>query len=102
MTDPADITETEAMLAVVAHGLLNTASVVAIGIDTLRASWAQMTEQQRATLLDTLSGQARTIVSVIEDMMRALPQRALDGLQAIREVQLDVPRTTEGRAGGLT
>ena len=86
------------MLAVVAHGLLNTAGVVAIGIDTLRMSWEQMTEDQRIALLDTLSGQAKTIVSVIEDMMRALPQRAHDALQRLRELQVEMP--TEGRAGG--
>ena len=76
--------ESDATMAVIAHGLLNSVSAIQMGAFALKESWPQLSEEQRVQILDIVSDQAAHIRGILQDMIRGLPSeviRALNGLE---------------------
>ncbi|MHB1854154.1 MAG: hypothetical protein ACYCS2_03750 [Acidimicrobiales bacterium] len=79
-----DADESDAAMAVIAHGLLNSVSAIQMGAYALRESWAQMTDEQRDQVLGIVADQAAHVRGILQDMIRGLPSdviRALNGLE---------------------
>lgn len=76
--------DSDATMAVIAHGLLNSVSAIQMGAFALKESWQQLSEEQRVQILDIVSDQAGHIRGILQDMIRGLPSeviRALNGLE---------------------
>lgn len=76
--------ESDATMAVIAHGLLNSVSAIQMGAYALKESWPQLSEQQRIQILDIVADQAGHVRGILQDMIRGLPTeviRALNGLE---------------------
>ena len=76
--------ESDATMAVIAHGLLNSVSAIQMGAFALKESWQQLSDEQRVQILDIVSDQAGHIRGILQDMIRGLPSeviRALNGLE---------------------
>jgi len=73
------------LLAVIAHSLLSSVSVIVGGTELLSAHWADLPSDDRASLLASMHTQARHIGDVLGDLMRLgdpLLIETLDGLTA--------------------
>ena len=74
----------DALLAVVAHSLLGSMSVVVGALETVQQHWDRLPEETRSQLLGDASIQARYVSDVLRDLLRGLPPEviaALDDLQ---------------------
>ena len=92
MTDQrgADATEFDGTLAVVAHGLLTSMSVIQGANLMLRQEWERLAPDRRQELLDMALVQADHTIGVLQDLMRGVaPDIAaeLDRLAADRNRQ---------------
>jgi hypothetical protein len=79
--------EDDALLAVVAHGLLGSVAVCSGAVKTLIAH-PDLSPERRAEVLRMAEEQADHIAAVLRDLMRGLPPeglRALDLLGAVDE-----------------
>jgi len=75
--------EIDAVMAVMAHGLLNAMSVVMGSVDLLDRGWDDLTGEQREQLFDSLKQQGVSVVDGLRDMMRGIPQQLADALDEI-------------------
>jgi hypothetical protein len=66
-------TEFDATLAVVAHGLLTSMSVIQGANLMLRQDWERLAPERREELLDMALMQAHHTVGVLQDLMRGVP-----------------------------
>ena len=92
MTDQrgTDATEVDSTLAVVAHGLLTSMSVIQGANLMLRQDWERFSPDRRLELLDMALVQADHTIGVLQDLMRGVaPDVAaeLDRLAATRSRQ---------------
>ena len=67
----------DATVAVVAHALRNSVAIVETALRTLELA---LTDEQRAAVLGAALGQTVHIGAVLEDLVRALPDDALEAL----------------------
>jgi K+-sensing histidine kinase KdpD len=73
------------LLAVVAHSLLNSMSVIAGNAETLSEHWERVDPAVRAEFLDRIITQSHHVVGVLTDLVRSgRPElvEALEGLDA--------------------
>jgi K+-sensing histidine kinase KdpD len=68
----SDATESDATLAVVAHGLLTSLSVIQGANLMLRDDWDRLTEQRRIELINMALLQAQHTIGVLQDLMRGV------------------------------
>lgn len=78
-----------AAYAVVAHGLLTSASVVVGLTSTLLERWDDLSDDRRRALVGTTAAQARTIHTVLHAMVTALPSELLEPLRDAIAGQID-------------
>jgi hypothetical protein len=72
------------LLAVMAHGLLNSMSVIAGSAETMKLHWARLDDAVKLELLDKMIAQAALVSGVLGDLVRSgRPElvEALDQLQ---------------------
>ncbi|MCU1485553.1 MAG: hypothetical protein JWN67_2299 [Actinomycetia bacterium] len=72
----AEAAEPESTIDAVArafHGLINSASVIIGGAETLQASWSRMTDSQRDFVIDMVLEQSRTIQALLRDLSERPP-----------------------------
>ena len=55
------------------HGLINSASVIIGGAETLKASWARMTDGQRDLVIDMVLEQSRSIQAILRELSEQPP-----------------------------
>jgi K+-sensing histidine kinase KdpD len=70
--DHPDISDADATLAVVAHGLLTSLSVIQGANLMLRDDWERLPEQRRTELIDMALVQAQHTIGVLQDLMRGV------------------------------
>ena len=75
--------------AVVAHGLLTSASVVVGLTTTLLERWDDLVDDRRRDLVATAAAQARTIHGVLHAMVTALPPELLEPLRDVIAAQIE-------------
>jgi hypothetical protein len=75
--------ESDATVAVLAHGLLTSISVVRGVLSTLEGAWDQLSVDERQYLLERGEAQAAHIAAVLTDLVRSLPQATVEFLDAL-------------------
>lgn len=55
------------------HGVINSAAVIIGGVETLRASWRDMTDGQRDLILEMVGEQSLTIQELLGELSRRPP-----------------------------
>jgi hypothetical protein len=70
--DHPDISDADATLAVVAHGLLTSLSVIQGANLMLRDDWERLPAQRRTELIDMALVQAQHTIGVLQDLMRGV------------------------------
>lgn len=87
MTVPpgADASELDATLAVVAHGLLTSMSVIQGANLVLRQDWDRLAPNRRAELLDMALTQADHTIGVLQDLMRGVSPELAAELDRLAE-----------------
>jgi signal transduction histidine kinase len=71
------------LLAVIAHSLLGSVSVIVGGTELLSTRWSELGERRRNELLVSMQGQARHVAEVLDNLVRLGDPHlieALDGL----------------------
>ncbi|MGK2947283.1 MAG: hypothetical protein ACSLFP_01800 [Acidimicrobiales bacterium] len=66
-----------ALLAIVAHGLLNSGSVVSTAAATLDEAWAELSDGMRRRLIQMILEHNAHITKVLDGLARGLPLEAL-------------------------
>jgi len=91
--------------AVVAHGVLTSASVIVGLAETLGQRWADLDEAKRIDLVRIMGEQARTIHAVLQSLATALPPEVLAPLREAMALQIEpqaVERDTAARSAPAT
>jgi hypothetical protein len=73
----------DALLAVVAHSLLGSMSVVVGAVETVDQHWDRLGEDTRRQLLKDASVQARYVSDVLRDLLRGLPPEVIAVLDSL-------------------
>jgi hypothetical protein len=89
----SDATELDATLAVIAHGLLTSMSVIQGANLMLRQDWDRLPPERRTELLDMALLQADHTIGVLQDLMR--------GVAPDVAAELDRLTSSRKRSGGL-
>lgn len=71
------------MVAVVAHGLLNSMAIIAGAASTLREAWDALDARRRAELLAMIGDQAQHVSDMLGDLARGLPPGVLRQLDEL-------------------
>ena len=74
----------DGLLAVVAHALLGSISVVLGAVETLESHWADLDDKTRNELLEHAAVQARYVSESLKDLLRGLPEEVIEALDALR------------------
>ena len=74
--------------AVVAHGLLNSMTVISGAAATLKEEWSGLAPESRDVLLGMIQSQARHVTAMLADLARGLPAEVVQALNAIRDAQV--------------
>lgn len=74
--------EDEATIAVVAHALLSSMSVIMGAASTLQERWDGLEPHQRTSLLGMISGQSEHVSGVLRDLVLGLPAGVLSALES--------------------
>lgn len=81
--DAAAADDVVAMVAVMAHGLLNAMSVVIGSADLLERRWDDLTAEQRQEIFASLKRQSESVVEGLRDMMRGVPEALAEALDEV-------------------
>ncbi|HMC69662.1 MAG TPA: histidine kinase dimerization/phospho-acceptor domain-containing protein [Mycobacteriales bacterium] len=73
----ADDQTDEATFAVIAHGLLNSLTVVKGAADMVRASFPELPTEQVQLWFDSIHDQTEMMADILVDVVRGLPPQAL-------------------------
>ena len=73
----ADGQTEEATFAVIAHGLLNSLTVVKGAADMVRASFPELPTEQVQAWFDSIDRQTEMMANILVDVVRGLPPQAL-------------------------
>ena len=74
--------EEEATIAIVAHALLSSMSVIMGAACTLEERWSTLEPHQRLSLLGMISGQSEHVSGVLRDLVLGLPAGVLSALES--------------------
>lgn len=72
-------------MAVMAHGLLTSMSVVTASIGLLADAWDEIDAAERVTLLKKAEEQALHVGAVLTDLVRGLPAEVISQLDHLRD-----------------
>lgn len=75
----------DATFAVVAHGLLQSVTVIRGSASTLKEHWADLPDVERERLLERLDSQAAHVGEVLSDLVQMLPSAAIAVLEGLAE-----------------
>ena len=75
----------DATFAVVAHGLLQSVTVIRGAAGTLKDRWAELPDVERDRLLENLDSQAAHLGEVLSDLVQMLPSRAIAVLEGLAD-----------------
>jgi hypothetical protein len=75
----------DTLMAVMAHGLLTSMSVVTASIGLLRDAWEDIDVDERDTLLRKAEEQALHVGAVLTDLVRGLPAEVITQLDHLRD-----------------
>ena len=75
----------DATFAVVAHGLLQSVTVIRGAAATLKEVWADLPVNERDRLLERLDSQAAHVGEVLTDLVQMLPSAALAVLEGLAD-----------------
>ena len=81
----SDVDLDDALMAVMAHGLLTSMSVVTGSIGLLRDAWEDIDPAERDALLAKAEEQALHVGAVLTDLVRGLPAEVLSQLDHLRD-----------------
>lgn len=81
---PQSITTDATTMAVVAHGLLGSLSVIGGAAATLQRNWERLDEQQRANLFEMIRSQTDHVSGVLGDLARGLSPEIQQALSELR------------------
>ena len=81
----SDVDLDDALMAVMAHGLLTSMSVVTGSIGLLRDAWEDIDPAERDALLAKAEEQALHVGAVLTDLVRGLPAEVLSQLDRLRD-----------------
>lgn len=73
----------EAALAVIAHGLLNSLTVVKGSVEVLRDSCPDLAAEQLRRWLDRIDTQAGLMATILYDLVRGYPREAIVDLEGL-------------------
>jgi K+-sensing histidine kinase KdpD len=75
----------DTLMAVMAHGLLTSMSVVTGSIGLLKEAWDDLDPAERESLLAKAEEQALHVGAVLNDLVRGLPANVLNQLDHLRD-----------------
>ena len=84
-TPRVDLSDDDALVAVMAHGLLTSLTVVTGSIGLLREAWDDLDPVEREAVLAKAEEQALHVGAVLNDLVRGLPPEALRLLDELRQ-----------------
>lgn len=74
----------DTLMAVMAHGLLSSMSVVTGSLGLLRDAWHELDEDERNNLLTKAEEQALHVGAILTDLVRGLPPEVIRQLDELR------------------
>ena len=74
----------DTLMAVMAHGLLTSMSIVTGSVGLVREAWNELEPAERDTLLAKAEEQALHVGAVLNDLVRGLPPEVLAHLDHLR------------------
>jgi K+-sensing histidine kinase KdpD len=77
------------LLAVVAHSLLNSMSVISGNAETLADHWERITPETRGDLLDRIVTQSAHVVGVLTDLVRSGRPELVEALEHLQKADTD-------------
>ena len=81
----SDLDLDDTLMAVMAHGLLTSMSVVTASLGLLRDAWEDFDADERETLLAKAEQQALHVGAVLTDLVRGLPADVIKQLDHLRD-----------------
>ena len=81
----SDVDLDDTLMAVMAHGLLTSMSVVCGSIGLLRDAWEDIDPAERDALLAKAEEQALHVGAVLTDLVRGLPAEVIAQLDHLRD-----------------
>ena len=75
----------DTLMAVMAHGLLTSMSVVTASLGLLREAWEEFDADEREKLLAKAEQQALHVGAVLTDLVRGLPAEVIKQLDHLRD-----------------
>ena len=81
----SDLDLDDTLMAVMAHGLLTSMSVVTGTIGLLREAWDEIDPAERESLLAKAEQQALHVGAVLTDLVRGLPAEVISQLDHLRD-----------------
>lgn len=81
----SDLDLDDTLMAVMAHGLLTSMSVVTGSIGLLRDAWEDIDADEREQLLAKAEEQALHVGAVLTDLVRGLPAEVITQLDHLRD-----------------
>jgi hypothetical protein len=80
----ADDWQDDATLAVVAHGLLSSMSLINGSAELLAERWDDLDPERRGRLLDNVCTQSSFVIEILKDLARGLPPDVAAALKGER------------------
>ena len=80
-----DLSDDDALVAVMAHGLLTSLTVVTGSIGLLREAWDDLDPAEREAVLAKAEEQALHVGAVLTDLVRGLPAEVIAQLDHLRD-----------------
>ena len=71
------------LLAVIAHSLLSSVSVIVGGTELLSSHWSHLGERQRTELLVSMRNQARHVAEVLDNLVRLGDPGLIEALEGL-------------------
>jgi K+-sensing histidine kinase KdpD len=81
----SDLDLDDTLMAVMAHGLLTSMSVVTATIGLLRDAWEDFDADEREALLAKAEEQSLHVGAVLTDLVRGLPAEVISQLDHLRD-----------------
>jgi signal transduction histidine kinase len=72
------------LLAVMAHGLLNSMGVISGAAETMKLHWARLDDDLKLELIDKMIAQAALVSGVLTDLVRSGRPELVEALDQLR------------------
>jgi signal transduction histidine kinase len=81
----SDVSFDDDLLAVIAHSLLNSMSVISGNAETLAEHWDQIDSDTRVQFLDRIITQSAHVVGVLTDLVRSGRPELIEALERLQQ-----------------